>query len=126
MDLSDHLNSCSWCLVIPDHRKEIFCPVFKFCFAILTGTMRKINTFEYILAPLAAYLCYFSRIKWLSLTCFIFIAVMIPLIFWNGLMKAEDDGKKFSVGSLVGTLILFGLQALVVWGYLNYGPFESR
>jgi hypothetical protein len=57
---------------------------------------------------------------------FHFIAVMIPLIFWNGLMKAEDDGKKFSVGSLVGTLILFGLQALVVWGYLNYGPFEFR
>jgi len=88
--------------------------------------MRKINSFEVILAPLAAYVCYFSKIKWLSLTCFVFIAVMIPIIFWNGLSKAQDENKKFSTGSLVGTLILFGLEALVVWGYLNYGPFEIR
>lgn len=86
--------------------------------------MRKINTFEYIVAPLAAFGCYFSGIKWLSLTCFIFLAVMIPIIFWDGLMKAEDQGKKFSTGSLVGTIILFGLEALIVWGYLNYGPFN--
>jgi hypothetical protein len=88
--------------------------------------MKKINTFEYIVAPLAAFGCYFSAIKWLSLTCFIFIAVMIPMIFWNGLHKADEEGKQFSIGSLVGTVILFGLEALVVWGYLAYGPFEVK
>jgi hypothetical protein len=88
--------------------------------------MKKINLVEFFVLPFISYGALFINIKWLSLTCFLFVATMIPVMFWTmRLNKTEPVGTaKFKPGGLIAGIFFLAAEALMVWGYMAFGPFR--
>jgi hypothetical protein len=87
--------------------------------------MKKINLYEWVFVPFISYVGFFSRIKWLSLTCFIFVAALVPVLFWTEKFRKKENENTHSIINLFAIVILFTIEALFIWGYLKLGPFNA-
>jgi hypothetical protein len=86
--------------------------------------MKKINLLEWVFFPFIGYGAYFIPVKWLSLTCFIFLVTMLPVLFWSGRLEVSKKEAGLQIGSFISSAVLFVLEAVLVWAYIRFGPFE--
>jgi hypothetical protein len=86
---------------------------------------KTMNLYEWIFVPFISYVGFFSKMKWLSLTCFIFVASIVPVLFWTEKFRKDASVKEGSILNLVGSLVLFGIESVLIWGYLKLGPFNG-
>jgi predicted transporter len=85
--------------------------------------MKKINLLEWVFFPFISYGAYFIHVKWISLTCFIFLVTMLPVLFWSGRLEVSKKEVGLNLGASIFSAILFVIEALLVWAYMRYGPF---
>jgi hypothetical protein len=86
--------------------------------------MRKFNLEELILLPLIILGALFAPVKWISLGCFLFIATMLPVLYWTERLKKAEPKSRYNMGGFIGGIILLVLECFIVYGYMRIRPFD--